>query len=297
MSIVSTMTTMAGHHSYDKDPMSEQNASGFTAVNGRDSLSSGSGGRPEIVGKAGNDSMGRREHHVGSQSTSRQHSPRPGKDVLMNGVPNGSHHYPSSPEMETPASSPGKRKRSMTDDGRGSTDSSHYDLSPPRRASGSPAGQVDPRISRTQEANRSQAPYANGANDVESHNIRSHDTHWQAERPPPPGYQTNGAGHHMDSSDAQLAEALQREAQAQNPHRGWGIGARSEHDDPADQYGAYGADRTSQGAVQAGPKRKRVFSNRTKTGCMTCRKRKKKCDEGHPYCEFAAILSSLAYYL
>lgn len=32
-------------------------------------------------------------------------------------------------------------------------------------------------------------------------------------------------------------------------------------------------------------KRKRNFSNRTKTGCMTCRKRKKKCDEQKPECE------------
>jgi hypothetical protein len=33
-------------------------------------------------------------------------------------------------------------------------------------------------------------------------------------------------------------------------------------------------------------KRKRNFSNRTKTGCMTCRKRKKKCDEQKPECKF-----------
>ncbi|KAF3936372.1 hypothetical protein ABW19_dt0200231 [Dactylella cylindrospora] len=31
-------------------------------------------------------------------------------------------------------------------------------------------------------------------------------------------------------------------------------------------------------------KRKRIFSNRTKTGCITCRRRKKKCDEGKPEC-------------
>lgn len=33
--------------------------------------------------------------------------------------------------------------------------------------------------------------------------------------------------------------------------------------------------------------RKRNFSNRTKTGCGTCRKRKKKCDEQHPTCKLA----------
>lgn len=37
--------------------------------------------------------------------------------------------------------------------------------------------------------------------------------------------------------------------------------------------------------TQTGPKRKRNFSNRTKTGCLTCRERKKKCDEGRPICK------------
>jgi hypothetical protein len=33
-------------------------------------------------------------------------------------------------------------------------------------------------------------------------------------------------------------------------------------------------------------KRKRQFANRTKTGCGTCRRRKKKCDEAKPECVF-----------
>lgn len=42
------------------------------------------------------------------------------------------------------------------------------------------------------------------------------------------------------------------------------------------------------GSPQPGEKRrKRVFSNRTKTGCITCRRRKKKCDEGKPECELS----------
>jgi hypothetical protein len=32
-------------------------------------------------------------------------------------------------------------------------------------------------------------------------------------------------------------------------------------------------------------RRKRKFSNRTKTGCMTCRRRKKKCDEARLNCK------------
>lgn len=42
------------------------------------------------------------------------------------------------------------------------------------------------------------------------------------------------------------------------------------------------------GVVQSDPKkRKRNFSNRTKTGCLTCRRRKKKCDEAKPECELS----------
>lgn len=38
-------------------------------------------------------------------------------------------------------------------------------------------------------------------------------------------------------------------------------------------------------AKDSQPPRKRQFAHRTKTGCHTCRKRKKKCDEGKPYCQ------------
>ena len=37
------------------------------------------------------------------------------------------------------------------------------------------------------------------------------------------------------------------------------------------------------------PKRKRNFSNRTKTGCMTCRRRKKKCGEERPHCKYHRV--------
>lgn len=37
--------------------------------------------------------------------------------------------------------------------------------------------------------------------------------------------------------------------------------------------------------------RKRMFANRVKTGCKTCRSRKKKCDEGRPVCKFSYALA------
>ncbi|KAF7538250.1 hypothetical protein G7054_g3082 [Neopestalotiopsis clavispora] len=56
-------------------------------------------------------------------------------------------------------------------------------------------------------------------------------------------------------------------------------------DDSAYYGGPFDGDHRRAGAVQSDPKkRKRNFSNRTKTGCLTCRKRKKKCDELKPEC-------------
>ena len=102
----------------------------------------------------------------------------------------------------------------------------------------------------------------------------------------------------IDASDAQLAEALQREAQGHDAApKGWGAASRStiENSIQGDQpssFPTYPQDR-SQTAVQVAPKRKRVFSNRTKTGCMTCRRRKKKCDEQHPACKFTVTFQCL----
>ena len=89
-------------------------------------------------------------------------------------------------------------------------------------------------------------------------------------------------------SDAHLAETLQRENRNYDnatANRG-AYGSPEEEDDQPGQYGEYGGSRDSQASLEMDRrKRKRVFSNRTKTGCMTCRRRKKKCDEQHPECK------------
>ena len=46
------------------------------------------------------------------------------------------------------------------------------------------------------------------------------------------------------------------------------------------------------GSGQSNPKRKRVFSNRIIQPCLTCRRRKKKCDEGQPQCKSTDTLST-----
>jgi hypothetical protein len=52
------------------------------------------------------------------------------------------------------------------------------------------------------------------------------------------------------------------------------------------------ADRNLPGVQHIDPKkRKRQFANRTKTGCGTCRRRKKKCDEAKPECTSTSLLT------
>lgn len=82
------------------------------------------------------------------------------------------------------------------------------------------------------------------------------------------------------TSDEQLGEALQRASQNMDPrHHEYA----SPGDDDRSPYTPY--DRREMSAGSDPKKRKRNFSNRTKTGCMTCRRRKKKCDENRPECK------------
>lgn len=92
----------------------------------------------------------------------------------------------------------------------------------------------------------------------------------------------------IDTSDAHLADALQREAHTQESR----APSRSIQSAPGVQSASAPAFVTERPATAVPPKRKRVFSNRTKTGCLTCRRRKKKCDEQHPKCESIAFVFS-----
>lgn len=86
------------------------------------------------------------------------------------------------------------------------------------------------------------------------------------------------------SSDEHISEVLRRASQGlDTQHNEFGRISPGD-DDRSHPYGGYGQDRRET-SVQSDPKkRKRNFSNRTKTGCMTCRRRKKKCDETKPEC-------------
>lgn len=89
------------------------------------------------------------------------------------------------------------------------------------------------------------------------------------------GYQQQ---HNISPDEQQLGDALR---QSMDGHQREYI---SPGDDDRSLYGGYGQDRREMSASSDPKKRKRNFSNRTKTGCMTCRRRKKKCDETRPEC-------------
>jgi len=61
-------------------------------------------------------------------------------------------------------------------------------------------------------------------------------------------------------------------------------GGESKHGDLRELRMVGGSPQTPTHEGSEQKRRKRQFANRTKTGCITCRRRKKKCDEGKPEC-------------
>lgn len=101
-----------------------------------------------------------------------------------------------------------------------------------------------------------------------------------------PGDTQHSAVSIQRSPEEQLREALQRDAAQGLDNQGAYATSPGDDDDRNMAYhGGYGPDRTALQIQQDHKKRKRNFSNRTKTGCMTCRRRKKKCDESRPECK------------
>lgn len=85
------------------------------------------------------------------------------------------------------------------------------------------------------------------------------------------------------NQDGQPADPLRPQL---DQHSDYSHTSPDAEDRSAPLYGSpYAAEHGQDSAPQHdAKKRKRNFSNRTKTGCLTCRKRKKKCDEHKPEC-------------
>lgn len=311
MTAVAPAASVNGGHDSDKEHNSDQSPSRFTAVNGREQPLAPGASAAISVPSASLTNDGHREMPEnwgkGEYDTQCRQDERLREDGSISNDPEDRRSQ-GSPSQYGPSSiSRSKRKRSNSgerqDHSQGAYQGAVISRSPVPRVEESvdshvlPPGSngtaachpgselkntppaVHPRPGTTEG---SRTPSTNGPwNEYDSQLIN------QAQR-----------AQQIDASDAQLAEALQREAQGHDAApKGWGAASRStiENSIQGDQpssFPTYPQDR-SQTAVQVAPKRKRVFSNRTKTGCMTCRRRKKKCDEQHPACKFTVTFQCL----
>lgn len=168
-----------------------------------------------------------------------------------------------------------KRKRSLSQDRNGGSPS-RYDCSPPKRLE--QTQQVADRALNVLVNSEREAasPYTESLNGV---GHRPDAGQWsQREAPPKEGYNVR-----PDSSELRLAEVLQQATHdpSQRPPREWAAAHRPLTN--GEERRTYPPDQPVQ--TSSSGKRKRMFSNRTKTGCLTCRRRKKKCDETHPTCQ------------
>ncbi|KAI1371996.1 hypothetical protein F4677DRAFT_276635 [Hypoxylon crocopeplum] len=101
-------------------------------------------------------------------------------------------------------------------------------------------------------------------------------------------YEQQGSASMVTSpTDEQVGETLRRANTHMESQRDYSA-TSPDGDDSSMIYGSASytpEQRKGDAMIQSDPKkRKRNFSNRTKTGCLTCRKRKKKCDETKPQC-------------
>ena len=168
-----------------------------------------------------------------------------------NEIPTASTHTPSStypPPNGIDTSH--KRKRSGTGDVQRSSPHRQYDYSPPKRAEHSQ--HMADRALHVLDDDQAPSYYGNG------HPIVTNG-HWNHDRPPQPESATSVEPNGVHDQSWDMTTPTN--------------GQSYDHDSAVNEANAV-------------RKRKRAFANRTKTGCLTCRKRKKKCDEVRPLCKF-----------
>lgn len=266
MAALAAAPVMNGSHDSGNETGTEHSPSRFTAVNGKDTMVSENGPAPvtgervPIQEKIQIDVRDEQEDQGNEQGKwSRRSSP-------------GNSHNKN------------KRKRSMSRERESSNSGFHTSRSPVNRSAelpqSNPNGRMPASISE-ERGNHSATP---------SHRSDGNDAGQTAANSPWSEYDSQlitqaQRAQQIDASDAHLADALQREA---GQERTKGANRSTPGAQQASSPG-YAPERHN--AVQVAPKRKRVFSNRTKTGCMTCRRRKKKCDEQHPACKLFVSFS------
>lgn len=273
MTALAAPTVMNGSHDSGAETGTEHSPSRFTAVNGRESVNSGNG-NGNSHGPTPN-AISNGERAPTQEKTNLDHSHRDDRDEPANDQEKWSQR--SSPSSQNK----NKRKRSESRE----RDSANASRSPVNRPTESNQpnlnGSMPGSVSEMERGNHSATP---------SHRSEGNDAGQTSANSPWSEYDSQlitqaQRAQQIDASDAHLADALQRETGQERSMTNRSTPGAQQPSSPS-----YVPDR--HGAMQVAPKRKRVFSNRTKTGCMTCRRRKKKCDEQHPACKSTPNRSS-----
>lgn len=308
MTAVTAAASMhVGSYISGKDTSYETSPPGFTAVNGQDSgpngVSSGNDSprTTDSTIKVGGDY---REARGSAHPSSRPPTPSPRPENGTHELTNGNHKEAHKSRSHDSSSAVHKRKRSPSDeDDPGSSSSSHYNHSPsqagdgPVQSDGGYYGSAAPdSITRHSSHDVVHGPETQPSHRPNGH-THSHSSSWSDRG------QTAPRNHHphrdpLAQSEAILAQALERDSQLHDPAaRTWGVPTQSEGDSgDGEHYSHYSQDGTPTGSGPGNLKRKRVFSNRTKTGCLTCRRRKKKCDEAQPQCKSRPMRAPGSYF-
>lgn len=312
MSAVASATVVNGNHDANKDANPEHSPSRFTAVNGRDQVSPPSNNNNNNSGPSENHSTAAHNEEPppnatteGDRASRNSGTPsRQPEQSLETTNPTTQDPEPTyiASDGHTSNANRNKRKRSESDEHQTSP-SSYQGHSVSRSPVSQPDHKLDPQIhgagpngvTHVQSASEADMAARGARQSYSAHPERSVSVQSTGNTSTWDSYDTqlnNHAqlGHQpIDSSDAQLAEALQRDVQGpDHGAKNWSTMPEGESIDSTRKltYSHTPPQERPIGPVQVGPKRKRVFSNRTKTGCMTCRRRKKKCDEQHPSCKF-----------
>ncbi|KAI9686546.1 MAG: Maltose acetyltransferase [Bathelium mastoideum] len=261
----------------ENDSGRESSANGFTAVNGRIS--------PEQHSKTHSSSDKRRRTDNPNGAESNSHPQQAKERTRQSDSTSESQSIsPTESRPEYMNSSPKKRKRADSDESDESNSpkyKGYQDARQYREPSDSGLGRDSP------DSPRNGSRY--GDEQIPTSAVQSHPDY----RPPElSNYRSiEGDANYgqpnqpSPQSEAHLAEALQRENQGHpqqhiqfQPGMPLANGVQT-----APPKSRTGPERPP--VIQIDKKRKRVFSNRTKTGCLTCRSRKKKCDETKPACD------------
>ena len=211
---------------------------------------------------AGDGSANQTEREGWTASTSHDRLPFPGAGSYQDGEPSN------------------KRKRAQSDSPR-----REHQPSPPERSE--QLGSHRPQ-SESRDRDRFDTPQKDTFRGNYGDDGREGSEHWQQQQQQARDERNSSyegpysAGPVSAQSEEHMGEHLRR-ATSRGDSADYG-GQNSDGEDGGMYSGQYTPE---QRALQSDPKkRKRNFSNRTKTGCLTCRKRKKKCDETKPECEW-----------